>query len=142
MIASRLGVFNRFTRRFLTEGPATGRYSLDDMRLAGMCPMDDPARWEPARPAPEGPPDVEELQRHVPPERQRILNRVERPQQTFPLHEPRPPRITLDILWEESQRQGQILRLIMSHLGIEIPEWFRAPDPPQQPGGQGDEPHD
>ncbi|KAL8231561.1 hypothetical protein R6Q57_001339 [Mikania cordata] len=41
--------------------PETGRYSLDDMRLAGMCPMDDPARWEPARPAPEGPPDVEEL---------------------------------------------------------------------------------
>ncbi|KAD4584388.1 hypothetical protein E3N88_21989 [Mikania micrantha] len=130
MIATRLGVFNRFPCRFLKAGPETGRYSLDDMRLAGMCPMDDPARWEPARPAQEGPPDVEALQRGMPPERQRILYRVERPQQIFPLHEPRPPRITLDIVWEEQQRHGQILRLIMSHLGIEIPEWFSAPDPP------------
>ncbi|KAD5318069.1 hypothetical protein E3N88_18015 [Mikania micrantha] len=86
MIAMRLGVYNRFPRRFLTEGPETRCYSLDDMRLAGMCPMDDPARWEPTRPAPEGPPYVEALQRGVPPERQRILHRVERPQQTFPLH--------------------------------------------------------
>ncbi|KAL8229653.1 hypothetical protein R6Q57_014553 [Mikania cordata] len=106
MIATRLGVFNRFPRRFLTVGPETGRYSLDDMRLAGMCAMDDPARWEPARPAPEGPPDVEELHRHLPPERQRILHRVESPQQTYPLREPHPPRITLDIVWEELQRQG------------------------------------
>ncbi|KAD4385340.1 hypothetical protein E3N88_25508 [Mikania micrantha] len=95
-----------------------------------------------AIPALEGPPDVEALQRGVPPERQRILHRVERPQQTFPLREPRPPRITLDIVWEEQQRQGQILRLIMSPLGIEIHEWFRAPDPPQQPSGQDDEHHD
>ncbi|KAD3337187.1 hypothetical protein E3N88_32707 [Mikania micrantha] len=32
-----------------------GRYSIDDMRLAGMCPMDDPPRWEPARHTLEGP---------------------------------------------------------------------------------------
>ncbi|KAD5508212.1 hypothetical protein E3N88_15915 [Mikania micrantha] len=97
-LALRLGVFNRFPRRFLTEGPETGRYSLDDMRLAGMCSMGDPASWMPARPAPEGPPDVEVLQRGVPPERQRIIHRVERPQQTFPLRQPRPPRITFDSL--------------------------------------------
>ncbi|KAD2806207.1 hypothetical protein E3N88_39584 [Mikania micrantha] len=141
-IALRLGVFNRFPRRFLKEGPETGRYSLDDMRLPGMCTMADPATWMPARPAPERAPNVEVLQRQVPPEQQRILHRAERPPQIFPLRQPRPPRITLESLWEEQQRQGQILRIILSHLGIEIPEWYRAPDQPQQPGGDADEPHD
>ncbi|KAL8199730.1 hypothetical protein R6Q57_013298 [Mikania cordata] len=103
-IALRLGVFHRFPRRFLTEGPKTGRYSLDDMRLAGMCSMADPATWMPARPAPERTLDVEVLQRQVPPKRQRILHRAERPPQTFPLRQPRPPRITLESLWEESSR--------------------------------------
>ncbi|KAD5802902.1 hypothetical protein E3N88_14262 [Mikania micrantha] len=141
-IALRLGVFNRFPRRFLTEGPETGRYSLDDMRLAGMCSMADPATWMPARPAPERTPDVEVLQRQVPPERQRILHRAERPPQTFPLRQPRPPRITLESLWEEQQRLGQMMRLLFAHFEIEIPEWFRAPDQPQHPGGHDDEPHD
>ncbi|KAD4584927.1 hypothetical protein E3N88_22528 [Mikania micrantha] len=141
-IAFRLGVFNRFPRRFLTEVPETGRYSLDDMRLAGMCTMTDPPTWMPARPAPEIAPDVEVLQRQVPPERQRILHRVERPRQIFPLRQPRPPRITLETLWEEHQRLAQMMRLLFTHLGVEIPEWFRAPDQPQQPGGDADEPHD
>ncbi|KAD5803341.1 hypothetical protein E3N88_14701 [Mikania micrantha] len=94
----------------LDEFDAIVRDDLDDMRLAGMCTMADPATWMPARPAPERAPDVEVLQRQS--------------------------------LWEEQQRQGQILRVIMTHLGIEIPEWYRAPDPPQQPGGDADEPHD
>ncbi|KAD4889320.1 hypothetical protein E3N88_21393 [Mikania micrantha] len=92
--------------------------------------------------APQGPLDVEVLQRQVPPERQRILHRAERPPQTFPLRQPRPPRITLESLWEEHQRLAQMMRLLFTHLGVEIPEWFRAPDPPQQPGGDADEPHD
>ncbi|KAD7478070.1 hypothetical protein E3N88_01206 [Mikania micrantha] len=120
----------------------TGRYSLDDMRLAGMCSMADPATWMPARPAPERAPDAEVLQRQVPPERQRILHRAERPPQVFPLRQPRPPRITLESLWEEQQRLGQMMRLLFTHFEIEIPEWFRAPDQPQQPGGDADEPHD
>ncbi|KAD2210644.1 hypothetical protein E3N88_41633 [Mikania micrantha] len=42
----------------------------------------------------------------------------------------------------EQQRQGQMLRILFAHFGIEVPEWFRAPDQPQQPGGHGDEPHE
>ncbi|KAD4585514.1 hypothetical protein E3N88_23115 [Mikania micrantha] len=141
-IATRLGVFRRFPRRFLTLGPETRRYSIDDMRLAGMCPMDDPTRWEPTRPAPEGPPDVEALQRGLPSERQRILHRVERPQQTYPLREPRPTRITLEAVWETMERQSRVYRLIMAHLGIRIPDWFREPNPQQQPDGHDDEPRD
>ncbi|KAD7478518.1 hypothetical protein E3N88_01654 [Mikania micrantha] len=34
------------------------------------------------------------------------------------------------------------VRAVRSFLGVEIPEWFRAPDPPQHPGGHDDEPHD
>ncbi|KAI7744702.1 hypothetical protein M8C21_010517, partial [Ambrosia artemisiifolia] len=44
-LAASLGVFDRYPRLLLTLGPGTDRYSLDEMRAAGMCPPDDPVHW-------------------------------------------------------------------------------------------------
>ena len=135
-IAQRLRVFDRYPAHFLTRGLLTIPFNLELMRLARMVEQDEPVRWVPTCqfvqvPPPADAPAMEAMQRGAPPHRQHALFRGERPQRDHPLRAPRPDRITLEALWdhidERLDRSDRALRLLMTHKGIPIPDWFAAP---------------
>ena len=120
-LARRLGVFDTFPDTTLLPGPPTARFDGDLTRLARIIEQDDPIRWTPVgevaaagarrvRPAPI-----------IPRDRPRLP--------------PRAARVTLDDIWERfdameaaRQRSDRALRLLMTHQGCQVPDWFAEPD--------------
>jgi hypothetical protein len=148
-IAQHLGVLQRYPIEYLTPGPPCGRFGIDEMRLAGMLTYQGPLAWVQLPPVmgpqvvpPPGTDAEAAMQQVVPPQRQRILPAHQRQHADHPRRQPPPAPVTLEGLRDqvftaiEELRQGQlrqdrVLRIILTQLGLPIPDFFVEPPPPQ-----------